>query len=418
MTVAENVPYRPGPAWPAALLLASVGGACGALRATAVPADLADMAVVPGFEDVRDWSEEFSAVLHDGLLMSFDQEPPGAFPRGPDGRRAYDVLLVSSGGGDGAFGAGLLVGWTQVGDRPTFKVVCGVSAGALIAPFAFLGSGYDAVLEELATGAGAPDLAQPKNLLGLLNSDALLEARPLEELVERCVTRGVLEAVARAHEQGRRLYVATTNLDAQRQVNWDLGAIAVRRSDAALELFRDVVRASASVPLLFEPVYLDVEVDGTSFAEMHVDGALRSILFAPTESLLGPDPEPVLENVLLRVHVIRNGFLGWEHQEVRPRLAPIAVRAYETTTKSLVAAELRTLYLGTLARDGVFRLASIPESGANTAAEPFQGDEMDRLFDLGRTLALSGEAWQDEPPEWVLAKVRSSLPLVEQGTAP
>ena len=57
-------------------------------------------------------------------------------------------LAISGGGDDGAFGAGLLAGWSARGDRPVFGLVTGVSTGALSAPFAFLGGEYDAKLKQ------------------------------------------------------------------------------------------------------------------------------------------------------------------------------------------------------------------------------------------------------------------------------
>ncbi len=72
-----------------------------------------------------------------------------------------ELLGISGGGENGAFGAGLLNGWTERGDRPEFFLVTGISTGALSAPFAFPGCqpekrlyGYHAGGR---TGAAEPD---------------------------------------------------------------------------------------------------------------------------------------------------------------------------------------------------------------------------------------------------------------------
>ena len=200
------------------------------------------------------------------------------------GRITY--LALSGGGSGGAFGAGILTGWTTAGTRPTFDVVSGVSTGALIAPFAFLGSSYDPTLAELYTSGIAETLVRPRPIIGLLGA-ALSDPAPLRRLVERYVTDDMLRKIAAEHSKGRRLFVVTTNLDAQRTVIWDMGAIAAHGHEQALVLFRNVLIASASIPAVFPPVMIEVTMNGKRFQEMHSDGGATTQLFTAPEDRIG-----------------------------------------------------------------------------------------------------------------------------------
>ena len=188
-------------------------------------------------------------------------------------------LLAISGGGDaGAFAAGLLAGWTAHGTRPEFRLVTGVSAGALIAPFAFLGSEYDEVIQTVSTSIGPKDVFDTRNPLTGLASDGMADSEPLSRLVAKYVTPEILSAVAAEYAKGRALYVGTTDLDSGRPVSWNMGAIAASEAPGALELFRKVLIAATSIPGAVSPVMIDVEIDGKHFQEMHVDRAQAASL--------------------------------------------------------------------------------------------------------------------------------------------
>ena len=190
-------------------------------------------------------------------------------------------LAVSGGGSDGAFGGGLLAGWSQAGNRPEFAVVTGVSIGALIAPYAFLGAAYDEELRKNFTTITAADVFEDR-----MTRDSLFDYWPLRRLIEQRVTAKLLSDIAAEHRRGRRLLVATTNLDAGRRVVWNMGAIAERGDDKALKLFRDVLLASCSIPGFFSPVAIDVEANGKQFQEMHGDGTITAPFFVVPESML------------------------------------------------------------------------------------------------------------------------------------
>ena len=200
------------------------------------------------------------------------------------------VLALSGGGADGAFGAGLLTGWTARGNRPQFTFVTGASAGALIAPFAFLGSRYDEMLASVFASGEMANLLQSDGLAGLFGT-GLFKTAPLRDLIARHVDDALLAAVAREYRTGRRLYVVTTNLDAQRTAIWDMGKIASSSDPGALELFRNVMTASASIPGVFSPMLIDVEAQGKRFAEMHVDGGVTTnVLILPEAVLVSGTP--------------------------------------------------------------------------------------------------------------------------------
>jgi predicted acylesterase/phospholipase RssA len=224
----------------------------------------------PGIPHARFFSDDPPPILRDQARETTRQS-----------HGAPTILALSGGGSDGAFGAGLLVGWSQLGTRPEFSIVSGVSAGALIAPLAFLGREYDPVLKEILTRGYEAQLSHirafPSILLG-----GLPNARLLRRLVAQLVDDRMIERVAEEHGRGRRLIVVTTNLDAQRTVVWNLGEIAASTHTDRFSIFREVLVASASIPGVFSPVLIDVEANGRYFNEMHVDdGVTRNVFVAP-----------------------------------------------------------------------------------------------------------------------------------------
>ena len=255
----------------------SVAG-CGSLPRNPVPVDRMKQAELPGMPDVRAWAGSFSEAFEADLAESVRQESVADFRRAPDGSGHYAALSMSGGGDKGAFGAGFLNGWTASGTRPTFKLVTGISTGALIAPFAFLGPEYDEVLKNAYTTISADEVLRKRGLSRFWR-DAVADTEPLAALIARDVDEDVLKAVARAHGQGRRLYVGTTHMDAGRLVVWNMGAIASSGHPEALALFRKVMLASASVPVAFPPVLIEVEVDGERYDEMHADGGVETQMF-------------------------------------------------------------------------------------------------------------------------------------------
>ncbi len=313
---------------------------------------------------------------------------------------AAHVLAISGGGDNGAFGAGLLAGWTASGMRPQFMLVTGVSAGALIAPFAFLGSDYDDVIVKVATSLSAREVFRPRNTLaGLLASDGMADSTPLQNILKRYVTSEVLAAVAREYRKGRYLQISTTDLDSGRAVQWNMGAIAASGAPGALELFRKVMIASTSIPGVVSPVMIDVEARGRHYQEMHVDGGvITQVVTYPTHALDELRNLGVPTNREVHVYVIRNG-----------RVEPEPIR----TARSTVSIGNRALSQlvqrqGINDLDRIYRRAEIDRYDYNAAyiesdfqyphRYEFDTDYMQRLFDYAYRRSENGPRWHKVPP--------------------
>src|SRR5206468_1031413 len=216
-----------------------------------------DVARIPGISDARIWADDPTALARTAPFSEGQHKPT-----------SIDVLALSGGGAEGAFGAGLLVGWTEAGNRPEFSIISGTSSGALIAPFAFLGASHDPTLRELFTSGIAERLLRVDGLNAIFGS-GVFKTEPLKLLVAHYIDENLLNLVAAQHRRGRRLFIVTTNIDAQRTAVWNMGAIAASDYSGRLQLFRDILVASASAPGLFAPAYIEVQAGNTLFQEMH-----------------------------------------------------------------------------------------------------------------------------------------------------
>ncbi|MFN9212644.1 MAG: patatin-like phospholipase family protein [Betaproteobacteria bacterium] len=252
---------------------------CAALLREPVPVDLMGKTTIPGLPEVRATAGERNSPLEADLIASFAQESPADFPVQADGRVHYSQLILSGGGANGAFGAGLLNGWSAHGTRPKFKIVTGVSTGALMAPYAFLGAEFDPALKHFYTTTDSRRVFLVRSVRQILSGESLADTGPLADTLNEQIDAAFLERIAAEHRRGRRLYVATTDLDAQRFVIWNLGAIAASGHPQALDFFRRAILASASIPVVFPPVFFQVEADGRRSDEIHVYGAVVTRMF-------------------------------------------------------------------------------------------------------------------------------------------
>ena len=305
-------------------------------------------------------------------------------------------LALSGGGADGAYGAGVLSGWTASGTRPEFTIVSGVSTGAMIAPFAFLGPSYDGALSQLYTSGVAESLFASPRPLDMLFGSGLFGNQRLRELVAQYVDQPTLARIAFEYAKGRCLAVATTDLDAQRVVVWNIGRIASYGSPAALDLFRDVLTASASSPVIFPPVFIDAQVNGRAIQEMHVDGAVTAPVFTlPAAFLLSnARPEGKLQ---LTVYVLINSDIDPAFRVVPNRTADIAGQTVSTMIKDRFQSVIfRTYEFAQENRLG-FNLTYIDEAGLDCGVG-FDTACMRRLYEYGFEKARSGRFWQTEPP--------------------
>lgn len=370
-------------------------------RPDALPEAMLESAVVPGFELVRIWGDVYTPAFEESLIEKNRQvrEAAGAGRASAETLTAANFLALSGGGDKGGFAAGVLAGWTERGDRPTFEVVTGVSAGALAAPFAFLGSSRDHCLREIYTEYGASHLYKSRGVRGFF-TDALNDTTRLDKLIRSYVTDAFLDRVAEEHLKGRRLLVLTTNLDAQRQVIWALSAIALSNRPDRRDLFVKILRASSALPGVFPPVKIDVMgPDGKMYDELHVDGGVTAeLVFIPPESQILHIEDmffsPPRERTL---YVIENGKLGPEYNAIDLAILPLALRAVQTMVKYQVIDNLLALALITKNNKGRFFFNAIPGSFAPKPHVLFDRDYAKALFEVGRGIGRSGK-WFTSPP--------------------
>jgi hypothetical protein len=368
----------------------------------AVPDDRTTEAVIPGIPNARI------------MLGGGPDELIAVALRGAERQRAYmqsightgplpraSFLAVSGGGEDGAFGAGLLVGWTEAGTRPEFTLVTGISTGALTAPFAFLGPDYDEELRAVYTGITPEDVFEQRGLTAALFDDAMSDTTPLRRTIARYADEEMLRRIAEEYERGRFLLIGTTNLDARRPVIWNIGEIARSGHPDALDLFHSILVASAAVPGAFPPVMIDVEVNGVPYQEMHVDGGAVAQVFVYPPALelraLSEQQGFVRDRSL---YIIRNARLDPDWASTQRSTLDIAGRAISSLIQSQGLGDLYRIYL-LARRDGLdYNLAFIGDDFDVQLREPFDQAYMRALFDYGYDLARDGYPWHGVPPGW------------------
>jgi predicted patatin/cPLA2 family phospholipase len=364
-----------------------------------LPQANAEQIGLDGFHNIRFWGD---ASAHDIRAIMMADEPGSKVRWSSEIERhptTSNLLAISGGAEDGAFGAGLLVGWSDAGTRPVFDLVTGVSSGALIAPFAFLGREHDGQLRDIFTKYGRKDIFA-YNVHGLIEGSAIADDSPLAKLIEKYVDEAFLLEIAKARLRGRILLIGTTNLDTQRPVLWDMGRVAMSNNPGALALFRKILLASATLPGVFPPVRIQVKVGGRSYDELHVDGGVtRQVFIAPSIfSLVSHDERPRRPVTKPRLYVIRNGKIDPEWQSVRENVVSITQRSISTLIKNQGIGDLYRIYSITKASGVDFNLASIPADFTETSDEPFDQKYMIALFNRGYDLASHGYSWVKAPP--------------------
>ncbi len=319
-----------------------------------------------------------------------------------DANGEISVLALSGGGSDGAFSAGLLNGWTASGTRPVFLQVTGISTGALIAPLAFLGEEYDDVLKDGYTNITSEDVFEKRSALEVVTgSDAVADSTPLQRILEKQIGQKEIDAIAAEHRRGRRLYIGTTNMDARRFMVWNIGAIANTDHPDRLVLIRKILLASASIPIMFPPVYFDVTANNETYDEMHADGGVvthvffTGLLYSIPQVLAGLDGK---RTPPLNLYIVRNGQLRHHYQPVeKPSIGPIAATTVSTMIRAQGLGDLLRIYHFT--KDQLnYRLAYIPHDFTPRSEGQFDRDEMNRLYQLGYHLAKDGYKWQEGFP--------------------
>ena len=378
------------------LVVLMVSGCVTAPPRNPIPEVMISPNEIYGIANARWWSGETPPFAQEWLRLS-PSEVKTVYPEFVG--KAHNYLAISGGGANGAFGAGLLVGWTEAGTRPEFDFVTGISTGALIAPFAFLGPAYDAQLKEVYTKYSTSDLIEKRGFFKTIKNDAAAGTDGLRSLLAQYIDEKMMNALAAEFRKGRSLEIGTTNLDAARSVTWNVTRIAASGHPKALELIRQILLASASIPAAFPPVYIKVEKDDQIFDEMHVDGGATSQVFLyPADLDWGLVLKKLEAKGTPKFYVIRNSWLNIEWKSIDPRVTAIAGRSISSLIRTQGIGDLFRLYLVSR-RDGIdFNLAYIPEDFEDTSTEPFDPVFMRKLFDLGYQMAKSGYPWEDKPP--------------------
>lgn len=378
-------------------------GCVSVLPRNSVPQELTRQAIIPGMPHVRYWGGLEDPHYRECLLSMMEQRMKIEDASQLSALNEMPLLILSGGGPHGAFGSGILNGWTTNGTRPEFALVTGVSTGALIAPFAFLGSEYDDELATVFTSLKTENILERLSLLKIIYGDSISSSFPLWHLIEDHYTEELLKIIGREHNRGRRLLVSTTDLDAQIGVIWDLGAIANSGHPESLTIFRKALLASASIPVAFPPVYFDVTANGNFYEEMHVDGGLAHQLFL-FGGLLGRDlwhgsgkKMEVLPD--MPIYVIKNGYLSGQHKEVGRRLMPIFMKTISSLTTAQGLGDVRRVYSYSKDLHSEFNFIHLPESVVDQSTEPFDQKEMARLFQIGLDIAKNKDFWKHEPPD-------------------
>jgi hypothetical protein len=357
--------------------------------------------VLDGSDDVR---------MGQVAMQALAREVDYAEKSGAKGLPPAAYLAISGGGENGAYGAGILTGWSAMGTRPVFKGVTGVSTGALIAPFAFLGAAYDRDLERFYTTIGQKDVMAARGYVSGLLGESLYDSAPLLHLIRGALTAEMVAAIAREYgEKGRVLMVGTANLDVPVGVMWNIGAIAASGRPDARDLISRILLASASIPGAFPPVMIDLEAGGERFQEMHVDGGTvaQVMLYPPSfggQDFLGDDTRDVarLRSTIKRrpysLYVIRNARPGADFETVDRSTLKIVGRAVSTLISTQGIGDLYQLYL-IAQRDGLdYNVTWIPDAFTDKLKEPFEQAYMVKLYGFGREAMKSGKAWSKYPP--------------------
>lgn len=326
-------------------------------------------AVIPGMPGVRFWADSFSAFI--------DALPKTKAP----------WLILSSGGAAGAYGAGILVGLSETGKRPDFSVVTGVSIGAVMAPYAFLGEKYDKELRDSFLTLTSAEVFEDAQ-----RSDSLVDTWPLRDLLTKRVTPQLLADIAAEHRKGRRLFIVTADMDSERPVLWNMGAIAEHGGDAGTRLFRDVLLAASAIPGVFPPVYMDVEANGRKFQEMHADGGVFGPFYVgPPSWLIEPGDRQL---PVSQFNVIINGKLTPEFEVVGTEKVMIIGRMITGAVKAGAQAEI-ALLSAAAKRGGIDVNLAYIDGGFNQPAQTaFDQKQMKALYDLGFEQAKNGTAFR------------------------
>jgi predicted acylesterase/phospholipase RssA len=371
----------------------------------AVPIDFSGKVSIAGMLDIRtDIDDSDPIAMQKSLADSFKEDTEFNYPTNAQGKKIYPVLAVSAGGPKGAYGAGFLKGWSKQGSRPTFKIITGVSSGAIIALCAFLGKDYDDQLEKFFTTISTKDIMKQNNILSILFGKSFMSSTPLAKKISSIVDENLIKKVAQEHRRGRRLFIGTVNLDAQEFVVWDMGAIACKGSPDSLDLFRKILLASSAMPMMFPPVYFEVtSTSGELYSEMHVDGgAMREVFYIDrlTKNIEGaPEISGIdLSEYSPQIYILCTSYMSPVRQQIKSNAVDIGLSSLETLQASAFSGDIYRLFAFAQRSNLDFNLAYIPVDYKPHPKEFFDTNEMQRLFKRGYDDAINGYKWHKTPP--------------------
>lgn len=395
--VLEGKKCRPGRLLIFVLTTLMLHGCATPPKRNPLPENLYEQSQAAGIPRARYWGDEAPPYAEDFLTMS-PEELQVRYPALVN--RPLTLLAISGGGSNGAFTSGLLNGWSARGTRPEFGFVTGISTGGLVAPFAYLGPAYDDKLKEVYTTITDKDIFVERGLEGLIELDAVADSAPLRATIARYIDGSVMQAIADEYRRGRFLLIGTTNLDAERPVVWNIGEIAISGAPGALDLIRDVMLASASIPVAFPPQMLEVEVDGERYDEMHVDGGVsrQSFIFS-----FGVDDGTLVKQLGVvgqtRIYIIRNARLAPRWKTVDRRVIDISGRSMDSMIRTQGIGDLYREYAGATTWGFDFNFAYISSDfDPGTSPEGFNPEFMGKLYQHGYDLAREGYPWEKAPP--------------------
>ena len=369
--------------------------ACSAILRNPVPDDVHLNVSILGRQDLRFWGDQQQM----GDLPALSASTPETLEQHFGGimHREHNYLAISGGGADGAYGAGVLVGWSKLGTRPQFTMVTGVSTGALTAPFAFLGSDYDQQLKTLYTSLDSSGIFFRRSIFAILRGDSVADNTPLSKMLNKHITDQLIRAIAHEYNRGRSLHIATTNLDAGRPVIWNIGRIANTGHPDAGRLIRQILLASAAIPGIFPPSYIRVQgPDGRTYDEMHVDGGTSAQMFLYPSNTDWAEVMRIFDvKGTPTAYLIRNSRIKPNFTPVRARLADIAGRSVESLIRTQGIGDIYRIVAVTR-RDGVaVELTAIPpDAPQDPGKEVFDPDYMSALFDFGYQRTINDAVWQ------------------------
>jgi hypothetical protein len=372
-----------------------------------------------GWQDVEAQAAVLGTIPAKELLDWAEKARANTRPAVPSPKK--NILVVSGGGMFGAYPAGVLAGWTETGTRPEFDVVTGVSTGALVGVFAFLGPAYDDELRRYYTTITKDDIYKRRRFPAILFSESLADNTPLVRLVDAGITDERIAAVAAEHRKGRRLYIGTSDIDTRRAIVWDMGALAARNTPQDRQLIKDILVATAAIPGFFPPVKIPVTVDGVTYVERHVDGNTSSAMFF-VPPYVPPENRATLPTTWLHgsnVYALVAGKLYADPVPVKARTFRIAGTAISTVLYDQTRSDLHKLFLTSVLTGMSFNMTAIPQDLPMTSdSTDFDPVKMTTLFETGRQWARSGPTWRQTPPGYEPgegAKYRSSTTLADTG---